>query len=500
MGNVIQTNVSSIGAQRSLNNTNEALGTTFKRLSTGLRINSARDDAAGLQISNKLTSQINGLSVAVRNANDGISLAQTAEGAMQETTNILQRMRDLSVQSSNGSNSVEQRSALQAEVSQLQSEIDRIANTTKFGSRSLLNGSFSNVGFQVGANASETISFSISSTRATDLGRVDTAVFAGFLSADATAAAAAPASAVTAQTLEFVVDGATTEVAIAAAASAEDIATAINGVVGKVTAEAKTTAQLTFTNAANSETIDMTINGTALGTFTSDADATVTEIAAGIQSLIEAEDKLNGLDVTVAAGVLTIVDETGADILIDDFTAATIDLSVVARNYAGDGDLGGAQVITTTNGTNVTGDIKFSSTASTAYLASDDTSGAITTADSAVTAAGLGTLTDSNERVSTVDISTYQGSQDALSILDAALTKIDEERGDLGAVQNRMTSTIANLGSIIENVSAARSRVRDTDFAVETANLAKNQVLQQAGLSILAQANASSQSVLSLLQ
>ncbi len=501
MGNVIQTNVSSIGAQRALNSTNENLATTFKRLSTGLRINSAKDDAAGLQISNKLTSQINGLSVAVRNANDGISLAQTAEGAMQETTNILQRMRDLAVQSSNGSNSVEQRDALQAEVSQLQSEIGRIANSTKFGSRSLLNGSFSDIGFQVGANANETITFSIASTRATDLGRVDDAVFAGFASADATASAATPVSGVTAQTLEFTVDGNETTVDIAAAASAEDIETAINGVVGKVTADAKTTAQLTFTSAANADTIQMTINGVTLGLYTADGSATDTEAAAGIQSLIEAESSLDNLTVTVAAGVLTIVDDSGADILIDDFTeVGAAVLTVVARNAAGDADIGGAQVIATTEGTNITGDISFSTTAAAAFLASDDATGAITTADSTVTAAGAGALTDTNERISNVDISTYQGSQDALSVIDAALTKIDSERGNLGAIQNRMSSTIANLGSIIENVSAARSRVRDTDFAVETANLAKNQVLQQAGLSILAQANASSQSVLSLLQ
>ncbi|MCW9016547.1 MAG: hypothetical protein OQJ89_06270, partial [Kangiellaceae bacterium] len=170
MGNVIQTNVSSIGAQRSLTRTNNDLATTFQRLSTGLRINSARDDAAGLQISNSLTSQINGLGVAVRNANDGISLAQTAEGALQETTNILQRMRDLSIQSANGTNSQSQRDALQAEISQLQLEINRIADTTSFGSRNLLDGTFGVTQLQVGAQANQTIGVTINSATGANLG------------------------------------------------------------------------------------------------------------------------------------------------------------------------------------------------------------------------------------------------------------------------------------------------------------------------------------------
>jgi len=505
MGNVIQTNVSSIGAQRSLGKTNEALSTTFQRLSTGLRINSAKDDAAGLQISNQLTSQINGLGVAVRNANDGISLAQTAEGALQETTNILQRIRDLSLQSSNASNSVSEREALQAEVSQLQSEVDRIANTTRFGSRGVLNGSFSNQAFQVGAFAAETISFSIASSRGEDLGRINTLSFGGFATAGASATAATPASLIDEnQTLTFAIDGKSTDISVSANESVRSIQDKINSTVGKVTADAKTTARVTFANFDNAgDTATFTVNGIQLTSVTGNTTDTAT--ATAVKAAIDADSRLSNLTVTDNAdGTLDIVDETGADVVFNDVTqvqggGVANTVQVQARNFANGAAIGNNVTVTSGEGSLVTGDISFTTTASTSgSLLSSSGTGGVTTSTTA--AAGVGTITDTGNRVSTIDISTFAGAQSAIDVVDAALTTIDSQRGDLGAIQNRLSSTISNLGSIIENVSAARSRIRDTDFAVETANLAKNQVLQQAGLSILAQANASSQSVLSLLQ
>ena len=274
MALTVNTNIPSLNTQRNLNSSSNALGISMQRLSTGSRINSAKDDAAGLQISNRLTSQINGLNVAARNANDGISMAQTAEGALQQSTNILQRMRELSIQSANGSNSAEDRASLQLEVVQLQEELTRISDTTSFGTQKLLNGTIgADLAFQVGANANETI------------------------------------------------------------------------------------------------TID----------FDVDFDAT-----------------------------------------------------------------------------------------------------------------GLG--------VNVVDISTAAGSQTAIGLIDTALQTIDDNRSAFGAVQNRFENTIANLQNIAENVSASRGRIQDTDFAAETANLAKNQILQQAGTAILAQAKQLPQAVLSLLQ
>ncbi len=498
MGNVIQTNVSSLGAQRSLSQTNQNLATTFQRLSTGLRINSAKDDAAGLQISNQLTSQINGLSVASRNANDGISLSQVAEGALQETTNILQRMRDLSIQSSNGTNSVEQRDALNAEVTQLKSEIDRIASSTRFGSRTLLTGSFTDVALQVGSFANESISFSISSAKGADLGRVDTLDFdaGGFVSAAATASAATAASGVTGQTLTFKVGNTTTNVSVALGDSAETIADNINSQVGKIAATATTGAQVTFGVTTTDATQAFTINGIDLG---AQAAGTVTAQALALKSAIEGDSRLSNLTITVAAGVATITDTTGADIVFDDvILGAAGTVAVQALDATGTVD-GTSQAITSGQGTVVTGDITFTTTSTDAVtLGTTQIGGGITTAATATPGASV--AADSGNRVSNLDISTSSGAQDAIAVIDAALQSIDSSRGDLGAIQNRLSSTISNLGSVIENVSAARSRVRDTDFAVETANLAKNQVLQQAGLSILAQANASSQSVLSLLQ
>jgi len=402
MGNVIQTNVSSINAQRSLARTNNALSTNFQRLSSGLRINSAKDDAAGLQISNRLTSQINGLTQASRNANDGISVAQTAEGALQESTNIIQRIRDLAIQSANGSNSDDDRAALQAEVEQLQVELNRISTTTRFGTRNLLDGTFA-ANFQVGANNYETIGISLGSFKTDSLGTTAAVVASG------------------------------------------DLETAFDGSV-------------TITDSANQ-----------LGISFTDTDAGVTIAASQIvldsgtytstDALTAAINKAIGLNADLAGRVTAAVND--AD-------------EIVLRSIEGGANISIA-------------------------LADGTANAGLAAAEIAVLAATTGSATTTGD-LGGVDISTSFGAQDALLRLDAAINEIDSARGDLGAVQNRLASTISNLHSVIENVSASRSRIRDTDFAAETADLAKNQVLQQVGLSILAQANASSQSVLSLLQ
>ena len=504
MALTVNTNIASLNTQRNLSRSSSALETSMQRLSTGSRINSAKDDAAGLQIANRLTSQVNGLGVAVRNANDGISLAQTAEGALQQSTNILQRMRDLALQSANGSNSVSEREALQAEVTQLKTEMNRIANTTTFGGRNLLNGSFENVDFQVGSQANETIGFSIASARASDLGKVNNISFTGFALAGASASNATPASTVTpAQELTAVVDGKTTSFDISAGASAEDIQDEINSNFSNLRADAKTTARVTIgAPTVAGATLDVTINGVQLNQIT--GVTTATGAAAALKEAIDGNSKLSNLKVTDNGdGTLDIVDQDGKNITFDDVTtgagggtAATF--AVQARNFANDGAVGTNQTITSGQGSVVTGDIKFTGTASSVALYSDDAAGGITTAASQ--AAGVGSVTDSLERVSTVDVTDVDGAQSAISVIDAALKSIDSQRADLGAVQNRFDNTIANLQNISENVSAARGRIQDTDFAAETANLSKNQILQQAGTAILAQAKQLPQAVLSLLQ
>ncbi len=502
MGNVLSTNVSSINAQRNLTNVNSKLATTFQRLSSGLRINSAKDDAAGLQISNGLTSQINGLGVASRNANDGISLAQVAEGALQETTNILQRIRDLSIQSANGSNGPSERAALNAEVQQLVLEVDRIANTTRFGSRNILTGTLSGAQFQVGAQAFETINISINSARADDLG-VNNLGFTGFASSRVTATATSTLSSVVADTLTFSVNSTTAAVAIAAGDSALQIADKINSEVPNVTADAKTTAQIAFAGTLDGdESFSISINGnTSIVVTGADEDALLTSLGSGIQQL----GALSNLEVEIDTtnNYVRIIDQTGADISIQvtAYTGGDTNEDLTVDFVSSSGTAGGTPVVldAISEGTRVTGDVTFttSDTNTTfALIGSTATggSGGIigTTSVAGNVTAGI--------RVSALDISTNTGAQEAISVVDASIKQIDKNRADLGAVQNRLSSTISNLQSIIENVAAARSRIRDTDYAIETSQLAKNQVLQQAGLSVLSQANASSQSVLTLLQ
>jgi flagellin len=389
MAQVINTNVMSLNAQRNLSTSGSSLATTIQRLSSGLRINSAKDDAAGLAISERFSTQIRGLDVAVRNANDGISLAQTAEGAMVEIGNNLQRIRELSVQSANATNSDSDREALNAEVKQLTSEIDRVSRQTNFNGTKLLDGSFSGALFQVGADSGQTIGInSIVNASTSELGN-------GLYAAKQTSTAAAMTGTATA--------------------------------AGKVTA--------------------MEVNGIAID----DIAVAVGDKAADVsKKLVNAiNDKMD------QSGVYASLDSTGKLELTSlksgkdfEFTAATTDATGLTVALAGVAD----------------------ATAS------------------------------ARDTVSGVDISSVAGAQKALSIVDDALKSVNSSRADMGAIQNRFTSTIANLNTTSENLSASRSRIRDTDYAKETAELTRTQILQQAGTAMLAQANQSPSSVMSLLQ
>ncbi|VAX06238.1 Flagellin protein FlaB [hydrothermal vent metagenome] len=502
MAMVINSNVMSLNAQRNLGKSGNSLATSMQRLSSGLRINSAKDDAAGLAISNRMTSQIRGLNQAMRNANDGISLAQTAEGALQESTNILQRMRELSIQSANATNSATDRASLQSEVNQLISEMDRIASTTTFNSQKLLNGTFSNQAFQVGSNANETIRVSVASAKTSDLGQINSVAFAGFNLADVSASAASPASGVLAQTLTFTVDGTAETVSVTAGDSASAIADNVNANVSSISADARTGARITVGSDTANDRYDITINGTTVSAI--DTAGTAAGMGAAVAAAIQGSSALSNLTVTDNGdGTVDIVDETGADILFDDVTetvtAGALSFTVSEMSYAG--AFSAATTVATTEGASVTGDIQFTSTldsTSTMSLYSSNGVGLVTTATS--TGAGGGTVTAETARIVDVDISTVSGSNTALGLIDAALAMIDSQRANLGAIQNRMESTISNLANISENVSAARSRILDADFAAETANLTRSQILQQAGVAMLAQANASPQNVLSLLQ
>jgi len=509
MALTVNTNIASLNTQRNLQSSSNALNTSMQRLSTGSRINSAKDDAAGLQISNRMTSQINGLGVAVRNANDGISIAQTAEGALQQSTNILQRMRDLALQSANGSNSSADRDSLQKEVGQLKTELDRIATTTSFGGQKILTGGFKGVAFQVGSNANETISVSVASAQTKDLGKINTVSYAGFAfggvgTVEATAGAAS--SKVGTQNLTFstTTNGVakTSIVGVSAGDSAGDIAAEINTNVSGVQAAARTTVRLDFADLANANAIGISVNGQTLTTFTATAATDDAVVAGSFASQITTNSALSGLKVVDNGdGTLDLIDESGADISIGVTAATSGVLTVVGRNYDNTADVGATAA--TLDAANkdivVTGDIRFTTqrpSDSFSLTTSNTTTGGFAT----VGTAQAGTVAELTDRISDVDISSVKGAQDAISLIDSALAQIDANRSDLGAVQNRFENTIANLQNISENVSAARGRIQDTDFAAETANLSKNQILQQAGTAILAQAKQLPQAVLSLLQ
>ncbi|PCC97561.1 flagellin [Halopseudomonas pelagia] len=496
MALTVNTNVASLNAQRNLGGSSSALQTSLERLSSGSRINSAKDDAAGLQISNRLASQVSGLGVAVKNANDGVSIAQTAEGAMQESTNILQRMRDLALQSANGSNSDADRGALQKEVSALQSELNRISETTTFGGRKLLDGSFGSSQFQVGSNANETIGVTLGNTSARSLGafQSDSKANVGVLTA--TAGAAGGNGVIAAN--DLTINGPTGSAAIDVSANqqAASIASAINNKSGDTGVTANASTETTLTTAA-AGTVSFTLKS-------GDSNSTAATITAGVTAtdLSNLAEAVNGrssetgitAELSEDKATLTFKNSEGFDIQISDVDNTGVAAAATAVTVGGTAltktDGGG----TVTDSLVVGGKLEFESEKSFTVAQAGSTGAP---ADSTVLAAATSAATLSS--VAKIDISTVKGSNDAISIIDKAIGNIDGQRAGLGAVQNRFESTISNLQSISENVSAANSRIKDTDFAAETANLTKNQILQQAGTSILAQANQLPQAVLSLL-
>jgi len=719
MALTINTNIAALNAQRNLGKTQSTLNQSLQRLSSGLRINSALDDAAGLAISNRMGAQIRGLNQAVRNANDGISLAQTAEGALQETTSILQRMRELAIQSANDTNSATDRASLHSELNQLQQEMTRIADTTTFNGTKILDGSLSNAKFQVGAMANQTVSVSISDARATGLGSytvetdnttgIEASTHAGYWRANGAeigVAVVAAANGYTGETLTITdaagtsqteviaadeeiddtvtalnlltgvravgynqvilsnfgdgtagtntitVDGAS--LALAYDDTAAEIAAAINsdsGLNGKgvsayvdgttvvvsnntgadidITSSAATahmdimgldgttlvvadnatataggrfdvyldqgytiessasnlvltsgaadtavtTTAVGYTDATDSNSVGTQIlnivgpNGTqtvnvaannsaytiaaSVNSFQADtgvsAEAITTAVIGGFSSAGTISFGLKGTNSTATTISTTITDTTqlsdlvtaindasgqtgitaelsdsgasvtltqasGHDIEITDFThSAAVDLpdydnptrTAVEQYITVTGSQGNATTLydggakTDADSTVVGGQVTFSAigvfNVSSNVDATDGGDSLFSGAADSTNAAQLGSVND-------INITTRQGSNDAINVIDGALSRIDVIRADLGAIQNRFTSTISNLDSVAENLSGARSRILDADFAVETANLTKAQIMQQAGVAMLAQANTLPQTVLSLLQ
>jgi flagellin len=642
MAMVVNTNVMSLNAQRQLNKSQAAQNTSMERLSSGLRINSAKDDAAGLAISTGMESQTRGLNQAVRNANDGISMAQTAEGSMDEMTNILQRMRELGVQASNDTNSSSNRASIQKEVDQLYSELDRISSVTSFNGVKLLDGSTKSTSLQIGANSGETLSFSIKAVTTKDLNLNAVSGLGELNGGRVNSAQAIAADQVTINGVSMSAQAATD------ASGLEAMINAKKGLTG-VTADAYNVVKSTGGLDGKLSAGDLTINGTSLAA-TGDLKGLVDEInlkVAGVTATIGENDSLQlsnttgssiviagaaagkaGLTSDTYAGYVSLSSADGSEIKMGVGSAGTASvLQAVGFNAsAGSDDVSGGTVTTTgvtandnisINGvqlgaitgtsaadkafainslrdqtgveasakTEVSISMSVSDAAADATLAVNGTVidlSAATTLDSAIdlinkaglagvvasadkdtgkllltsqsgqdirltaaagtlsaaaldSAISTGTITMKGQNGRDVVITSNASDQAAqataltklgltdqggnetavgrglsmataanagnsIERIDAALKQISDGRADLGAIQNRLTSTISNLSNVSQNLSAANSRIRDADFAAETSSMSKAQVLQQAGTAMLSQANASSQNVLSLLR
>jgi flagellin len=479
IGAVINTNIMSLNAQRNLSSSQGELATSLERLSSGLRINSAKDDAAGLAIAERFTSQINGQNQAVRNSNDGISFAQTAEGALDEVSNLLQRVRELAVQSANDTNSASDREALNQEVEQAVAEIQRIAESTQFNGQNVLDGTLSDLTFQVGANRGQTISVDGVDSQTDQLG-----------------VNVVESSAVNTNQITTLADGDITingeDVAVGSVSNVQDVVDAINAISDDTDVEAvrvtagdvvgntgATNGDISASATTAGTSVMMTINGTDIT-----ADGSAVGDVSTLVGLINAESEETGVTASASGNgelLLTGSDEievtnvdsgidagsgTGSDATYDRGFELVSDLDVditVGEDTAGD-----ALAVGLTNESD--GSIKSTSDAGTRF----DVDG--------------------------MSVLSRDEASDAIRTADYAIQQVSGLRSELGAVQNRFEATIANLSVSAENLSAARSRIQDTDFAKETAALTRAQILQQAGTSILSQANAVPQTVLGLLQ
>lgn len=477
MALTVNTNLASLTVQNNLNKASGSLQTSMQRLSSGLRINSAKDDAAGLQISNRLTSQINGLGTAIKNAGDGISIAQTAEGAMQESTNILQKMRTLALQSANGSPSEDDRKSNNAEYAALTAELTRISTTTTFGGRNLLDGSFGTTAFQVGANANQTINMTLGDVSAKAIG-----------SQQLKTSAIKAGTGFTPDTLTLTGSGAAPTVAVTAADTAGSLASKINAAgVSGLAATASTEAQFTFNSA--------TVNATAPANFSlTIGGATVKFVGVTDASSMAEQLKSNaaklGISVNYDAklGNLSIKSDTGENITVGGSNAAAAGISINTKG--GDGAYVAANATALADNLVAVGAISLNSSSS--Y--------SVAGAAGATALFGATSVSSQKTAVSDTNVLTSTSAQNAVDVISQAISNIDSQRADLGAVQNRFDSTVANLRSISDNSTAARGVIQDVDFASETAQLTKQQTLQQASTAILSQANQLPSAVLKLLQ
>lgn len=495
MPQIIQTNVASLNAQRNLNNSGNALATSLQRLSSGLRINSAKDDAAGLAISERMTGQIRGMNQAKRNANDGVSLAQTAEGALGQMGSILQRVRELAVQSANATNSASDRQALNQEVTQLIAELDRFATQTEFNGSRILDGSFASATFQVGANAQQSITATTANFRTTSYGSNQIGNVTGASTSSVSAAGATPqtgALVAASGTLDIRGGSASGQISLATNDSAKSVAEKINSQQQTgVTASAYTETTLDF---SQSGSYTMNVFGTNATAQTLSFSVTNADTPAGLSDAVKAfNDQASKTGITAKlntqgnAVILTAPD--GSDISVNLTAVGTANSTVSIGNSTA---VGSGSIAT------VGGQVILDADKSFALVSSGS---AATSAGLFGTAIGAGaTIGSTLSTVQNIDVTNYMNATQAIRVVDQAINAVNSQRASFGALQSRFEATIGQLESSAENLSAARSRIRDADFAAETAELTRAQILQQAGTAMLAQANSIPQNVLKLLQ
>lgn len=567
MAMVINSNIQSLNAQRHLSNSLSEQNMATERLSSGKRINSAADDAAGLAIANRMTSQVEGLNMAIRNANDGVSLIKTAEGALDESTNILQRMRELSIQSANGIYDDDNRATLNAEVQQLKSELDRISETTSFNGLSILDGSLGEVNLQVGENANQTIALEIGKMDTKNLGAGSGAdvVGAELSAADVMSQMAASNLSINGQQITGMSTTDTQTSSGGFANALDNINKQLSGIEVSAFVELKADKAVATLGDLNLTVVGQDGSSTTVQIRNADGDAAglVKEInekgGDALKAKLDDEGKIvlsseSAVSITVAgsgaagAGFTTTTSATARlEFNITDSNIKSVDIDVSdAASALGVNDRTANDITGATSATFghqlVEGDLKINgveigaatSTSFNQVAKAINEQADKTGVTASATSAGLqlnsvkggaielelgesSTLTEATlftnlgmkvsnnaettgDSVSSIDISTAAGAQKAIKVVDEALKEINETRGDLGAITNRLDSTVKNLSNVSENAAAARSRIQDADFAAESANLSRAQVLQQAGNAMLAQANSRPQQVLSLLQ
>ena len=487
-------------AQAAASSVNKEMEISMERLSTGKRINGASDDAAGVAIASRLSSEIRGTNQAIRNAMDGQAMIDTAEGAHVEIENILQRMRELSVQAANDTNSTIDRTYIQDEIVQLTAEIDRISSSTSWAGQNLLDGTFTNKKFQIGSGSanSHTISTTLKQTSSASIGAhtVESTSLAN-------TAHASGAATLTATDFDLMGPKGSVEIALTAADSAKTVASLVNAQASStgVTATATTFVKISSLNTAAASTLTLQGGGSAVTlSFTIAQTSDLTALKDAINSNAGTTGVTAAFDGTDKSALI-LNEADGDDIKLTNFVQGTATLAVQAMKADG-ATMSSIGAVTLTSGgtdsTFVTGSVVM--TADAAFSVQDEETGSTDTSGATGYFASSASRNSSLAAVSAIDVGTVSGARGALDAIDGALRMISAQRSDLGSTSNRLDSTVSNLTNISSNLQAGKGRIEDADFAAETTTLAKSQILQQASTAMLAQANASKQNVLSLLQ